>query len=187
MDTTQWWSAGLACVSAILHRTKKEKVPQSQRKPPVSSGPCVYKLSIRKAEYKPTLQKGNQRKSRRPSSSQRRSGAPFSLEVQYPIHSVPGSASRVKLFPPPRPGLTRTEHKTMRRSRQRRRDSERPRLSSGNAPHSSPTPRYAATPRRLGVSGQAPPGAEEIPPAGAGEQPGDSAAKCLHLPPRLCN
>lgn len=56
-------------------------------------------------------------------------------------------------------------------SRQRRRDSERPRLSAGNAPQRSPSPRYTQTARGLELDSSR---GAEIPPAGAGDQSGDS-------------
>lgn len=59
-------------------------------------------------------------------------------------------------------------------SRQRRRDSERPRLSAGNAPQRSPSLRYTLTAR--GLESDSSRGAE-IPPAGAGDEPGGSTLR----------
>lgn len=57
-------------------------------------------------------------------------------------------------------------------TRQRRRDSERPRLSAGNAPQRSPSPRYTVAVRGLES------GSSRVPEIqGAGDQPGDSTLR----------
>lgn len=144
-------------------------VPKSQQKH-LSQTDHVY-LSIQKADITDSPKSQPKAKVIDP-TARRWALDTVILNVLYQIHSV--LWSRVKTFSPSRSGLTRAKHTTMWSSSQRKRNSERPRLSAGNAPQRSPSSRYTVTARGLESDSSQ---VAEIPPTGAGDQPGDSTLR----------